>query len=102
MKQRPLQKKPHTRIQHDNGITTVYLYQTPIVSFDETSITVNHGGWITVTTCARINYVARTYDLHFFVGRKQETMRAHYVRHGQTFDVPISDEGVTIPREVIL
>jgi hypothetical protein len=84
----------NTAIVKENGKTTVILHSTPVVSFDEKTITLDNGGWITATTVCRMTQVSREYDLGFSVGRKNGTMEARY----KGVDIPFNGNTLTIQR----
>lgn len=63
----PLKRKGNTRIHKDNRSTDVVLYNTTIVSFDNNTITLDHGGWKTATTKQRMNQASDEYDLGYQV-----------------------------------
>ena len=56
-----------TKIRTQGNKTIVRLYETDIVSFDDESITLNHGGFKTPTTKRRMNQVSETFNLRFKV-----------------------------------
>ena len=49
------------------GIHVITLYNTNIVNFDSTRITLDDGGWMTNTTKTRMNQVSSNYGLGFHV-----------------------------------
>lgn len=53
-----LSKKGNTKVLKRNGITEVWLYNTPVVIFDANSITLNYG---------RMNQASDEYDLGYQV-----------------------------------
>lgn len=61
----------------------VILHQTEVVSFDRKTrqVTLNSGGWRTVTTKARMNQTAREYGLGFSV---RQSKGAWYVERTAT------------------
>lgn len=56
-----------TNVRTQGNKTIVRLYDTDIVSFDDESITLNHGGFKTATTKRRMNQVSETFNLKFKV-----------------------------------
>ena len=62
-----LSKMKATTVETTDGKTVITLYKTPIVTFDDKQITLNHGGWRTSTTKSRMNQVSQIYDLGFTV-----------------------------------
>ena len=56
-----------TNVRTQGNKTIVKLYDTDIVSFDDESITLNHGGFKTATTKRRMNQVSETFNLRFNV-----------------------------------
>ena len=56
-----------TKIRTQGNKTIVRLYETDIVSFDDESITLNHGGFKTATTKRRMNQVSEAFNLRFKV-----------------------------------
>lgn len=56
-----------TNVRTQGNKTIVKLYDTDIVSFDDESITLNHGGFKTATTKRRMNQVSETFNLKFNV-----------------------------------
>jgi len=58
-----------TKVTHENGVVTMTLYSTPVVRYDfaKKSVTLNTGGYRTVTTKSRMNQFARDYSLPFSV-----------------------------------
>ena len=62
--------KNNTLVQTTNGTTTVRLHHTTVVSFDQDRVTLNSGGWRTVTTKARMNQAANQFALPYRVWQK--------------------------------
>ena len=56
-----------TNVRTQDKKTIVRLYETDIVSFDDESITLNHGGFKTATTKRRMNQVSEAFNLRFKV-----------------------------------
>lgn len=75
----------HTTLETDAlGRTRVTYHSTAIVLFDRTTITLDTGGWNTVTTKNRMNQAANQFNLGFGV----------YQRHGEWF---VDYEGYVVP-----
>ncbi len=62
-----LKRKGHTKVTSNDKVTEVKLYNTIVVSFDSKHITLNNGGWQTVTTKARMNQASQEFNLGFSV-----------------------------------
>jgi hypothetical protein len=62
--------KTATRIRHDDGTTSVYYHDTPVVKFTNKNITLRSGGWYTKTTKTRMNQVSNQYGLGYYVRQK--------------------------------
>jgi hypothetical protein len=58
----------NTKIRTEAGKTIVRLHSTDIVAFDAQTITLNTGGWRTITTSARMNEASSHYGLGYRVG----------------------------------
>ena len=71
----------------------VVLHGTTVVSWDETTVTLNSGGWRTVTTKARMNQASNEYGLGYTVWQDRGKW---YVNHGGTI-TPFED-GMTFSR----
>lgn len=68
-----------TSIVTENGITSVYYHGTPVVRFGGGKpVTLNTGGYFTVTTKRRMNQAANQYGLGFSVYQRS---RQWYVDH---------------------
>ena len=52
---------------NEQGQTQVIYHSTPVVSFNQSQIYLNHGGWMTATTKTRMNQAARQYNLGYRV-----------------------------------
>lgn len=59
-----------TSVQTRNGETNVVYHNTTVVSFDADKITLNTGGWKTVTTKTRMNQASNQFDLGYDVRQK--------------------------------
>jgi len=62
-----LNKKVATKVYSK---TVVKYYDTEIVSFDDKTITLNSGGWFTLTTKNRMNQTASQFGLDYYVFQK--------------------------------
>lgn len=74
-----------TVFQRDN-MTCVQYHDTVIVSFNEDRIILSTGGFVTATTCRRMNQAAQDYGLDFEVTIKNKAMQLTYKE--KTFDFP--------------
>lgn len=54
-----------TVILNDGNKTSVVYHQTAIVIFDQNTIQLNSGGWLTATTKKRMNQTSGQYSLGF-------------------------------------
>ena len=59
-----------TTVSERDGTTAVTFHSTDVVVFDANSITLNSGGWQTVTTKRRMNQTAEHFGLGFSVWQK--------------------------------
>lgn len=59
--------KTATKIRTEGPLTAVRYHATDVVTFNETEITLNSGGWRTRTTMARMNQASNQYNLPFQV-----------------------------------
>jgi len=59
-----------TTIKHEGEATAIRYHYTDVVTFDNNTITLNHGGWTSVTTKKRMNQVSIEYGLGFRVYQK--------------------------------
>lgn len=66
-------KKLNTHVFYDPATLTteVKLYNTTIVKFTEASITLNTGGFETVTTRRRMNQVSEFFNLDYYVYQRK-------------------------------
>ena len=80
-----------TKITRHDGKITVRYHSTDVVVFDEKAITLNSGGWLTVTTKTRMNQASRQFDLGYHVFQKNSDWFVDY--NGKT--IPFED-GLTI------
>ena len=59
-----------TTVKHEEGMTIIRFYSTDIVTFDDRFITLNNGGYMTVTTKARMNQASNQFGLGYQVSQK--------------------------------
>lgn len=59
-----------TKIEQESGVTYVTYHNTVIVRFDGQSVTLNLGGWDTVTTRRKLAQAARQFGLPYTVYRR--------------------------------
>lgn len=59
-----------TTVSNYDGVTRVVFHRTTVVRFDSDTITLNSGGWKTVTTKRRMNQASEHYGLEFHVYQK--------------------------------
>ena len=71
--------KVHTKIiKADNGDIKVRYHNTDVVTFNKNEITLDTGGWKTVTTKKRMNQVSEQYDLGYHVYQKHGEWYVEY------------------------
>ena len=70
-----------TAIFIENGITTVRYHSTDIVKFGTGRITLNTGGYFTVTTKTRMNQASSQFDLGYKVYQSKSHWYVEY--HGR-------------------
>ncbi len=58
-----------TSVSTINGVTSVVYHNTTVVQFDSKTITLNTGGWQTVTTKARMNQASSQFNLGYGVSQ---------------------------------
>ena len=75
-----------TTIKHEGGATAVRYHWTDVVTFDNNTITLNHGGYDTVTTKRRMNQASDTFNLGFNVYQKNFNWFVNY--KGKTIPYP--------------
>ena len=78
----------------DSGTTTVIYHRTPVVKFSDREITLNTGGWKTVTTKARMNQASNQYDLGYCVFQRNFDWFVSY--RGK--DIPFDSNSMTLDR----
>jgi len=83
-----------TSVWTDEGRTYVRYHSTNVVEFDATSVTLNSGGWQTVTTKRRMNQASNEFNLGYSVYQRAH---AWYVVDGNGEKHAFVD-GMTIPR----
>jgi len=71
---------------HGNGKISVRYHWTDVVTFDSNTITLNHGGWTSITTKKRMNQVSDYYGLGFGVYQKNFNWFVKY--GGKTIPYP--------------
>jgi hypothetical protein len=59
-----------TTVGAQNGTIVITYHTTPVVAFDDKTITLNTGGWATVTTKLRMNQASNQFDLGYQVYAK--------------------------------
>ena len=74
--------KVHTDSQ---GLTSVVYYDTAVVRFNDTFIELDTGGWMTVTTKARMNQASNQYDLGYVVYQEDFDWFVTYRGHTMQF-----------------
>ena len=62
-----------TSVFTEDGVTRVVYHSTPVVSFDNETITLRTDGWTTGTTKTRMNQAANQFGLGFYVFQKDYT-----------------------------
>lgn len=68
-----------TKVETKDGITTVTYHNTDVVVFDNHGeITLNTGGWNSVTTRKRMNEASEQFNLGFRVVQKNGDWFIHY------------------------
>lgn len=59
-----------TKVFTENGVTFVKYWNTRVVSFTESTISLNNGGFLTNTTKTRMNQASNEFDLGYRVYQK--------------------------------
>lgn len=77
--------KTHVLVDRDS-VTRVVYHETPVVSFNESSIRLNTGGWWTRTTKVRMNQASQEFELDFRVFQKKEKWFVDYQNETHPFD----------------
>ena len=75
-----------TTIKHEGGETAVRYHWTDVVTFDNNTITLDTGGYDTVTTKRRMNQASDTFNLGFGVYQKNFNWFVDY--KGKTIPYP--------------
>jgi len=83
-----------TTIATQNGVTVVTYHNTKVVQWDTNTITLDSGGWRTVTTKTRMNQASNQFDLKFTVCQTKGNWSVSF--DGKT--IPFSD-GMTLKRQ---
>ena len=89
-----LKRKGNTKVRTENGKTIVGLHDTDIVEFDENTITLNTGGWKSITTKQRMNQASFEFDLGYTIMQKNYEWFIEY--KGET--IPFTDRTYTLDR----
>ncbi len=79
--------KVATTVRNKNDVISVVYHQTEVVRVENGIITLNHGGWKTFTTKARMNQASRQFGLGYYVFQKDGAWFVDYA--GKT--VPFND-----------
>lgn len=101
----PLVKAVATALVQRPGWTALKFHDTEVIGFNEEMITLNSGGWQTVTTKRRMNQAADLYDLGIAVVQRHHDWWVHLRdRSGAFFpleeDCPLAFyDGITISRD---
>lgn len=85
--------KTATSVFTENGITKVIYHSTCVISWDEDTITLDSGGWLTATTKTRINQAANQFGLGLTLRQKAGEWIVSY--NGS--DIPFND-GMSLKR----
>ena len=59
-----------TTVATENGWTRITYHQTVVVKFNQRTVVLNSGGWMTATTKTRMNQASNQFDLGFQVFQK--------------------------------
>lgn len=76
------------------GEIQVIYHSTPVVSFTNKAIILNHGGWMTATTKVRMNQASKQYSLGYHVWQKNWDWFIDY--KGKT--IPFDDRIISLVR----
>lgn len=63
--------KGNTTVKTVNGFTIVTFHSTNVVVFDDKTITLDTGGWFSVTTKTRMTQTSNQFDLGFTIYAKR-------------------------------
>jgi hypothetical protein len=69
-----MQKGYRTFTNHGLGIRGAVLYDTTVVKIDGKKMTLNNGGWVTMSTCKAINNYLNDQGINAKVSRKNGEM----------------------------
>ena len=94
MNENRLSKATATSIRGDNGKVIIRYHATDVVTFDAYKITLDTGGWRTVTTKRRMNQASEAFGLGYTV--YQQSWDWYAVHNGKVYR--FSGETLTIPR----
>jgi hypothetical protein len=83
-----------TKVRHFDDKTAVRYHATDVVVFDEELVTLQSGGWHTVTTKTRMNQTSRQFGLGFTVYQQDFDWFVD-TADGKTRDY---SDGMTFPR----
>ena len=84
-----------TRVLTDQAKTRVFFYDTPVVTFDENTIDLDHGGWRTHSTKVRMNQASQEFGLGYAVFQKDHEWFVDY--RGEVH--PFTSEELTLSRD---
>ena len=87
-----------TSIVAKDGVTSVTYHNTVVVEWDAKTITLNSGGWKTVTTKTRINQAANEFDLGFNLYQDNGEWFVHIYRTGAVNKIVDFYDGMVITR----
>jgi len=83
-----------TAILTESGKTTIFYYNNPIVTFNETNIILDTHGHNTSTTIKRMNQTSNSFDLGYKVFSKNKMVFVYLLRNGMRDDTyPVSFDG---------
>jgi len=86
-----------TRIYDDEGGTSVQYHATVVVHFTEHAVTLDSGGWETVTTKRRMNQASNEFNLGFQVYSQRREWFVSFWNGSEWMRLPFED-GMEIPR----
>ena len=75
-----------TRVLTDEEKTRVFFHDTPVVTFDEKTIDLDHGGWRTRSTKVRMNQASQEFGLGFRVFQKEHDWFVDFHDETHLFD----------------
>lgn len=82
-----------TTVSNSDGVTRIVYHRTTVVRFDADDITLQDGGWQTVTTKRRMNQASEYFNLDFHV--YQENFVWFVLWKGETLEY---HDGMTLNR----